>query len=225
MNQLRHIQIYNLSACILLVCVYLCCGLPSYSVEYGSINKEVSSVNYSSIDIDAILKKADLYYSLAQKEQDEDLKSEYLKKAEYEYNIVCKAKYDDIYSAIQLGRIYDYQKQDRYAKSYFSRALGLNYRNPYANYYMANFYYDRKDYKKALKFYRKAMDYGIPEDIELLSKMGEIFEKFGDLKRASICYKRAFLIDPSNEDIPDKIREMEEIDYSSAGYYNRRSTR
>ena len=205
--------------------ICICYIAPSYAVEYGSVSKESSSVDYSSVDINKALKNADLYFNLALKEQDENLKSEYMKKAEYEYNKIYLVKYDDIHSAIQLGRIYDYQKQDRYAKSYFSRALGLNYRNPYVNYYIANFYYDRKDYKKALRYYRKAMDYGIKEDIELLSKMGDIFEKFGDLRRANICYKRAFLADPANEDIPDKIREMEEINYNPAGYYDRRNTK
>lgn len=198
---------------------------PVYSVEYGSVNKDSAFVDYKSIDTSQALKRADLYFGLAQTEADEVLKSAYLEKAKYEYNVLSLAKFDDIHSVIQLGRIYDVQKQDRYAKSYFSRALGLDYKNPSANYYFANFYYDRKDYKKALKYYRKAMEYGLPDDINLLKNMGDIFEKFADIKRANICYKRAFLIDPSNEYIADKIREMEEVNYNSADYYNRRNSR
>ena len=209
----------------LIVVVIFLFTTPVYSVEYGSVNKDSAFVDYKSIDTSQALKRADLYFGLAQTEADEVLKSAYLEKAKYEYNVLSLAKFDDIHSVIQLGRIYDVQKQDRYAKSYFSRALGLDYKNPSANYYFANFYYDRKDYKKALKYYRKAMEYGLPDDINLLKNMGDIFEKFADIKRANICYKRAFLIDPSNEYIADKIREMEEVKYNSADYYNRRNSR
>jgi tetratricopeptide (TPR) repeat protein len=209
----------------LIVVVIFLFTTPVYSVEYGSVNKDSAFVDYKSIDTSQALKRADLYFGLAQTEADEVLKSAYLEKAKYEYNVLSLAKFDDIHSVIQLGRIYDVQKQDRYAKSYFSRALGLDYKNPSANYYFANFYYDRKDYKKALKYYRKAMEYGLPDDINLLKNMGDIFEKFADIKRANICYKRAFLIDPSNEYIADKIREMEEVNYNSADYYNRRNSR
>lgn len=206
----------------IVVVAVLLSAVPSCAVEYGSVDKSSSYIDYKNIDLSQVSKRADLYFNLSQSEKEEDLRAAYLEKAKYEYNILALSKYDDIHSVIQLGRIYDLQKQDRYAKSYFSRALGIDYRNPTANYHFANFYYERKDYKKALKYYRKAMEYGVPDDVDLLKNMGDIFEKFADIKRANICYKRAFLVDPSNEYVADKIREMEEINYNPEGYYNRR---
>ena len=197
-------------------------GNRAYATEYASVNKTNVAFDYTKVDIASTLKKADNYFDLSIKTEDEDERKLYLQKALLEYNILTQTKQNDTYPITRLGRIYDMLGQDRYSKSAFSRALNINYKDIDANYYFADFYYKRQDFRKALKYYRKSLEYGKKEDFEILNKMGEIYEKFADMKRAGICYKRAFLINPKNEDIPERIRDIEEIDYNSTGYYNRR---
>ena len=196
----------------------------SNATEYASVNKTNVAFDYAKVDIAATLKRADNYFSMAAKTEDKDEKNNYLQKALLEYNILTQTKQGDIYSVTRLGRIYDMLGQDRYAKSAFSRALNINFKDIDANYYFADFYYKRQDFRKALKYYRKSLEYGRKEDYEILNKMGEIYEKFADMKRAGICYKRAFLINPKDEEIPERIRDIEEIDYDSTGYYDRRKS-
>ena len=172
-----------------------------------------------------MLEDADLYFNFALNESDEKMRSEYFNMAQQKYSLLAASRYDDIHSVVQLGRICGMQKQNKNAKSYFFRALGIDYQNPDANYYLADLYYENKDYWNALKYYRKALDGGKDEDAQGLYRMAEIFEKFGDLKRANICYKKAFLLNPADENIPDKIREIEALNYNPKGYYDRRNTR
>lgn len=210
---------------IVVVCVFAFLFLNSIALaatEYGSVEKSSVSIDYSKVDKAATLEKADSFFDWALKSKDEEVKKDCLKRAQLEYSIMTQAKQDDIHSVIRLARIYDMLKEDRYAKSYFSRAININYKDVDANRYFGDFYFSRKDYRKALKYYRKAYEYGQVEDFDTLYKMADIYEKFGDIKRAGICYKKAFLINPANEDIADKIRDIEEINVNQAGYYDRR---
>ena len=209
--------------CAIVLCFSCDCV---WAVEYGTVSS--NDLIYSVYDDDGsnkLLEDADLYFDFALNESDEKLKLEYLNMAQQKYEILTSTRYDDIYSIVQLGRVLELKNQSKNAKSYFFRALGIDYKNPDANYYLADSYYNNKDYRKALRYYRKALEYGKVEDSQALSRMGEIVEKFGDLKRANICYKKVFLLNPTNEDIPDKIREIEEINYNPQGYYNRRNTK
>ena len=202
--------------------VYLCFGAVVYAVEYASVNKSAVSIDYTKVNRADTLDKADSFFDWGLKSEDEDVRRDCLKRAQLEYSILAQAKQDDIYSVVRLARIYDMLKEDRYAKSYFSRAINIDYKNVEANRYFGDFYYSRKDYGKALRFYRQSYEYGQSEDFDTLYKMGSIYEKFGDIKRAGICYKKAFLINPNDENIPDKIRDIEEINTNQSGYYNRR---
>ena len=46
-----------------------------------------------------------------------------------------------------------------------------------------------------------------------------MYEKLGDLLRANMYYKKAYLANPSKE-LASKIREIEAIKYRNTGYYN-----
>ncbi|MBR1461386.1 tetratricopeptide repeat protein [bacterium] len=210
-----------------IICAFaLCCNCDfACAVEYGSVSSENSIIDYDAINTEKMLEDADLYFNFALNESDEKMRSEYFNMAQQKYSLLAASRYDDIHSVVQLGRICGMQKQNKNAKSYFFRALGIDYQNPDANYYLADLYYENKDYRNALKYYRKALDGGKDEDAQGLYRMAEIFEKFGDLKRANICYKKAFLLNPADENIPDKIREIEALNYNPKGYYDRRNTR
>jgi tetratricopeptide (TPR) repeat protein len=172
------------------------------------------------INISEVIKDADKKFAICEK----DVKScdeKILEDARNNYYLATTIDKGSIYPVIQLARIYDIQKKDRYAKSYFSRALAIDYKNTNANYYFGNYFYTRKNYRKALKLYRHAFKYGMQETPENLGKMADIYEKLGDLARANTYYKKLFLTNPNDSDTPDKIRELEDIKYQNTGYYKR----
>ena len=45
--------------------------------------------------------------------------------------------------------------------------------------------------------------------------MAIMYEKLGDLLRANMHYKKAYLADPQDKDLANKIREIEAIKYKN----------
>lgn len=209
-----------LSAFVLYGCTQ--CGV--YSVEYGSVHydKGDSAIDYSKIDCSKTLKFADLFFDRAIKSDDKDFKSELLDEAVGQYYILSKVDPNDLHVIIQLARIYDYKDKDKYAKEYFYKALEIDKNYAPANYYFGDYYYSRNNYKKALYYYEIAFKNGYKENYDVLIKMATMYEKLGDLLRANQYYKKAFLVKRDSSEIADKIREIEDIDYKSTGYYNKR---
>jgi Tfp pilus assembly protein PilF len=156
------------------------------------------------------------------KSKDDAFKKELLGEAVGQYYILSKINPNDIDTLIQLGRIYDYENKNSYAKGYFYRALEINKNYAPTNYYFGDYYYSRKEYKKALYYYEIAFKNGYKEDYDTIIKLANIYEKLGDLLRANQYYKKAFLLKKENSEIADKIREMESLNYKNSGYYNKR---
>lgn len=223
--QLHHIRIYKkililLSAFILFGST--CSSDCARAVEFGSVKYNDDIIDYSKVDKDATQKLADYYFNKALNSQDKDERKEYLQKASGEYFILTKVEPQNIYPLVQMARVYDYEKQNSYAKAYFFRALKIDKKNAATNYYFGEFYYTREEYIKALYFYNVAFENGFRENFNVLIKMATMYEKLGDLIRANQYYKKAFLIQPENTLIPDKIRELESIRYQNTGYYHKR---
>ena len=223
--QPRHILIYNIFTIILSAFVIFGgtqCGVNA--IEYGSVHydKKESSINYSAFDRDKTQKYADLFFNRAMKSKDEAFKKELLNEAAGQYYILSRIEPNDLDTLIQLGRIYDYDRKNNYSKSYFYRALEINKNYAPANYYFGDYYYSRKDYKKALYYYEKAFKNGYKANYDVLIKMATIYEKLGDLLKANQYYKKAFLAKKDKSEIADKIREMEDLNYKDTGYYNKR---
>lgn len=167
------------------------------------------------------MKLADFYFNKAIEEQDKKLKQEYLQKASGEYFILTRVDHNNLYPIVQLARVYDIENQNSFAKAYFFQALKIDKHNTSTNFYFGEYYFDRRDYTRAIYFYNVAFENGLQENFEILLKMGIMYEKLGDLLRANQYYKKAYLVKPDNVDIPDKIREIEALQYKNTGYYNR----
>ena len=182
------------------------------AVEFGEVNYNDAYIDYSKIDKSSTQKLAD-YNSQ---------KKEFLQKASGEYFILTRLEPDNIYPLVQLARVYDYEKQNSYSKAYFFRALKNKKKNALTNYYFGEFYYTREDYTRALYYYNTAFENGYQETFNVLIKMAVMYEKLGDLLRANQYYKKAFLIQPNNTILPEKIREIESLKYKNTGYYNKR---
>ncbi|MBP3821382.1 tetratricopeptide repeat protein [bacterium] len=214
---LQVIQICKRIAFIFAIISFSLC--PSYSTKFGHIDNSSIAIDYSKIDKDIVLKNADESFAMAMVETDIERQKAYVLNAKAQYNIVALADKKNLHAVTMLARLYDFSGEDRYAKAYFSQGIGINYKDPLLNYYFGDFYYRRNNYKQALKYYKKAFEFGLNENSKNLEKMAVIYEKFGDLQKASIYYKKMFLKNPSSEEIPDKIREIESIKYQNTNYY------
>ena len=192
------------------------------AVEFGEVNYNDAYIDYSKIDKSSTQKLADYYFQKALAAQNNSQKKEFLQKASGEYFILTRLEPDNIYPLVQLARVYDYEKQNSYSKAYFFRALKIDKKNALTNYYFGEFYYTREDYTRALYYYNTAFENGYQETFNVLIKMAVMYEKLGDLLRANQYYKKAFLIQPNNTILPEKIREIESLKYKNTGYYNKR---
>lgn len=222
LTQLRHIQICK--KIFLAISAFILCGSTFglvYSVEYGEILYNDKFIDYTKTDKTATLKAADFYFNKALEEKDADSRMNYLRKASGEYFILTQSDKNNLYPIVQLARVYDLEEENNYSKAYFHQALKIDKNNPSTNFYFGEYYYRRKDYPRALYFYKKASQNGFKENTDLQLKMGIIYEKLGDLLRANQYYKKAFLANPNDTETPDKIREIEAVKYKNTGYYNK----
>ena len=223
-TQFLHIQIYKVV--ILLISAFIIGGSTysnmAFAVEYGEIKYDNALIDYSAIDEKATLKSADYYFDKAINSKDEREKKDFLQKAGSEYFILTRVSPRNLYPMVQLARVYDYENQNSYAKAYFFNALKIDKNNAATNYYFGEYYYVRDDYKRALYFYNKAFQNGYKENYDVLIRMATMYEKLGDLLRANQYYKKAFLVNTGDENLPDKIRELEALRYQNTGYYHKR---
>ncbi|MEW6680372.1 MAG: tetratricopeptide repeat protein [bacterium] len=64
--------------------------------------------------------------------------------------------------------------------------------------YLALVYFKKEDYKNSAKECQKAVNFS-PDNVSWLNDLGSAYYKAGDLKRAKEAFKKALLLDPSNE--------------------------
>lgn len=209
-----------ISAFILFESTYGCSMVKA--AEFGEIQYNSHFIDYSKVNKESTKKLADFYFNKAINEKNKKTQSEYLQKASGNYFVWTQIEQDNIYPIVQMARIYDLENKNSYAKAYFFQALKIDKKNPTTNYYFAEYYFTRKDYTRAIYFYNVALENGLRENYDILIKMATMYEKLGDLLRANQYYKKAFLIKPTNQKLPDKIRSIEALKYYNTGYYNKR---
>lgn len=195
--------------------------LPVFSIEKGSVKYEDNLMDYSILDGQKILTEADSFFERYETTRDpKDLST-----AMGKYYIVTKIYPVEIYPMVQLARTYDEKKLDRFAKQYFSICYDIDKKDPYLNYYMGDFYYKRNDFKRALRYFKRAYENGYGEYYDLNLKIATIYEKFADLLTAKYYYEKAFSLDQSNTNLKDKALQIESLNYENSGYYKDNSIR
>ena len=125
---------------------------------------------------------------------------------------------DSVEYAVKLGVLNDRVGRDRYAKGYFSKALGIDKENPVIYYNFGEFYYRRESYRNALRHYNQAYKYGFDTNYDTLYKMGDIYEKFGDSRSALKYFKEAQKQSP-NEELDNRILKIEAYDPMNKEFY------
>lgn len=225
-KQLRHIRITNKKILLLLgallILVSTCVSNKVLAVEFGTVHYNDALIDYSKIDPESTLKFADFYFNKALNSEDKETKKSFLQKASGQYFILTQMDPKDLYPIVQMARVYDFEDQNSYAKAYFFKALKIDKTNAATNYFFGEYYFRRDDYRRALYFYNTAFENGYRENLDVLIKMATMYEKLGDLLRANQYYKKAFLINPNSDELPDKIRELEGLKYKNTGYYSKR---
>lgn len=177
---------------------------------------EYNDIQYQFKPDDEIkfLKNANKNMTLFEKSQTPNQKTFYLQEAMRYYFLLSKANPQSIDAQIGLGRIYDEFKLDRFAKEHFYNAYNLNSHNPKVSYYFGNYYYKRNDLLPALAYYNLAYNYGFSNSYYLNYRLGTIYEKLADIKSAKKFYSHANKLNPKNLELRNKIRLLDELNYS-----------
>lgn len=172
------------------------------------------------IDPAPIQTEADSYLDMALITDDEQTRQRLLEVAAGKYFLLSKINPQAITPYVQLARIYDITKHDRYAKEYFYRATNLENLNPFANFYFGEYYFRRDDFRRALKYYLIAYQNGYDNIYDLNVRLAVIYEKTGDLENAKKYYTAAAELDTSQTDILNKIQELNQLNYDKSEYYH-----
>ena len=187
--------------------------------QNASVEFDTQKYTFKPGDEAKFLKNANKNYNLFEKAQNVPDKVQYLQEAMRYFFLLSQINPKSIDAQLGLARVYDEMQLDRYAKKYFFTAYNFNPKNPKTNLYFGDFYYKRKDYVNAISYYKNAYKNGLSKDYQLNYKQGEIYEKLADLETAKKFYSNAFNINPQNPELINKIRLLDDLNYSQSQYY------
>ena len=145
--------------------------IPAYSAIKGGIDYQIP-IDYSKINQEQLESKAKIYYdaAISSGTLNDDMTT-----ALNLYTILTKKNSDNINYALHLGKLYDVIGKDRYAKGEYYKAVSLNPSAPEPYFYLGDYFYNREQYKKALKFYKLSYDRGYNTNYQTLYKIGDIY--------------------------------------------------
>lgn len=170
-------------------------------------------------DEEKFLKNADLNMILAERAKTNVDRKFYLQEAMHYYFLLEQVDKSSIEAQIGLGRVYDEMKFDRFAKEHFFHAYNFDNHNPKMNLYFGNFYYKRNDFVTAINYYKVAYQYGYSKNYFLNYMLGRTYEKLADIENAKKFYSTAFILNPKDTELANKIRLLDELNYSQSQYY------
>lgn len=206
-----------LTAFLIILSVNSVIAVQSGNVEY---NAAVKLFDYATLDKTPVINDADMYFDIALNIRDPKEKKRFINLALGKYILASKISPEDQRTYVQMARLYDEMKKDTLAKSYFSHACNLETNDPYTNFWFAEFYFTRKDFKKALMYYNKAYNNGYADNYTLNLRLAEIYEKFADLSKALKFYGTTYSLNPQDTKLQEKIQAIGGLNYESSEYYN-----
>lgn len=179
----------------------------SFAVQNGKIEYNSVLFDYKKLNFAEIQKDADNFFSQYEKSVTTPEKDQNLSYAAGKYYILTKIDNTRIEPYIQLGRIYDEKNKSRLAKENFCKAINLNSKDPMANFYFGEFFYKRREYKKALYHYNISYQNGFSKNYSLNLRLATIYEKFADLNNAKNFYDVSYSMKPT-EELQKKIESL-----------------
>ena len=182
----------------------------------GGIDYQIP-IDYTKLNQKELEAKAEFYYNSAvnSKKLTEDTTS-----ALVLYTILTNKDPSNLTYAIRLGKLYDVIGNDRHAKGGYYQAMGLNQKCPEPYFYLGEYYYEREQFRKALKFYKRAYDNGYSNHYYTLCRMGDLYQKFGDTQNALKYLQKASKIE-TNGELSEKIHQIESSDTLNKEYYKK----
>lgn len=192
-------------------------SLPTFSAVKGSIEYSIP-LDYSKVKEQEVELKAKLYFHNAIQAKD-GIVNEDITNALFLYRVLDKVNPNNIDYPIKLGRLYDKVEKERQAKGYFYKAIGIDESSPIPYFYLGEFYYKRELYRKALKFYNESYKRGYETNYDLLCRMGDIYEKFGDT-RSALKYLQDAKKQSENPELENKIQKIEAQDAINKEFYS-----
>src|SRR5574344_1970297 len=166
----------------LLILIALQCT--TFVFAKDNLDYSIYSTDYSKLSATKYKETADYYFIRSQKAPTAMERKQAEMTAIANYNTLSKIEPSNVYPFVQLGRIYTNKNADDLAKENYSRALNIDALDPYANYFYAEYFYGRRKYRQALKYYLKAYNNGYSEVNKLKNRMGELYDKLGDSQKA-----------------------------------------
>lgn len=202
---------------LLISLIIISTSLPVYSTIKGSVSSSIP-IDYSKlseVELEGIAKD---YYFNAQQLQN-GIINEDMTNALVVYSILQNLNPENLSYCIKIGTLYDKLGMDKYARGNFSKAIGIDSSNPEPYFYYGEFYYTRQMYRKALKYYSEAYKRGYQTCYEMLYRMGDIYEKFGDTRSAFKYLQEAAKQNPNSE-LDNKIKRIEASHSVNQEYYS-----
>jgi len=178
-----------------------------------------SGCSFKNFNLNNVLKTADKDMLLAQKSKTRDDVKKHLNNAMKNYYIATQIDSSSIAGHIGLGRVYDLMNLDKLAKENFFNALNIDPNNARANFYFGDFYFKREDYINALFHYNAARKGGLSKNYVLNYRLGVIYEKLANIETAKIFYINAMKFQPKNNELYEKIRLLDDLNYGDSQYY------
>lgn len=201
----------------LLLLLFLTCSQAVFAVN-GRL--EYNNQSYSFVNGAAVRKEADKLFTDAFNSLNEVERDKYYSRAMQKYFILSKAMPDDAYAYVQIARIHDELGRDKLAKQYYFMASNLDSTNPYANYYFAEYLSKNAKYNKALKYYLTAYNNGYQNNYYANLKLADIYKRLGDLKKSKEFYTKTYKINPSNQELNEKIKSIDSLNSEESEYYH-----
>lgn len=182
---------------------------PAFSVKSGGVEYHDYLFDYSHLEQEPLMSEADNLLQQALTQKNEVVKNDLLHQAMKNYYILLKISPDNVDVLNKRALIYDIQDRNLLAKSFFSRSLNISKDNPETNYLVGDYFYKRRDFKRALRYFSAAYENGY-SGFDINYKLAVVYEKLGDLCNAKHFYQEAYSFDESKTEILDKIQSIPE---------------
>ena len=177
---------------------------------------EVSAETVSNVVSDE--EEADNYFYAGMQADDKNLKEAYLSKALVKYMLLLSINPNNASISAQVGAIHDSLGHQRLAKEYLFRGVSLEPYNPFPNYYFAEYYFAKKDYENALRYFQVAYDNGYNSFYEVNLKLATVYERLGDIEKAKLYYEAAARLNPGFQALINKVKSLDKVYYDKNEY-------
>lgn len=194
---------------IILLLIALFSASPAFCTKSGGVEYHDYLFDYSQLDPAPLRLEADSLLAQAKEEENNEVKNDLLHQAMKNYYILLKISPNDVNVLNKRALIYDIQDRNRLAKSFFSRSLNIEKDNPETNFLVGDYFYKRRDFKRALRYFTAAYDNGY-NDYDINFKLAVVYEKLGDLCNAKRFYQEAYALDNSQSYLLEKIESIPE---------------